>query len=175
VRRDERRRKMRAWRLPRGCTSVRQLELVGTARPIRRRGRCWCVCTPFPELNRDQAIAQDAISAPPSRWPGLRSRWCRGRGGGRCRGEGPGPRRIGGRHLLHGWLHGPPSRPGARRSAVHPPKECSPTTWRPETAVVKLAHFVDFRRGGDAPLRRVTAVECAADGVRPSSAASGCC
>ena len=162
-------RKMRAWRLPAGCSSVEQLELVELPRPDPAPGEV-LVRVHATSLNyRDQAIAQGRYFGAAIKVAG--TPLSDGAGVVEAIGAGvqalaPGDRVAG--TFFTAWLEGPP--PPVKGEVLG----CPPARGMladyvalPETAVVKLAHSLTFEEAATLPCAGVTAWNALLTGVRP--------
>ena len=153
-------RKMRAWRLPAGCTSVEQLELVELPRPDPAPGEV-LVRVHATSLNyRDQAIAQGRYFGAAIKVAG--TALSDGAGvveavGPQVKALVPGDRVAG--TFFTAWLEGPP--PPAKGEALGcPPAKGMLADYvaLPETGVVKLAHSLTFEEAATLPCAGVTEI-----------------
>jgi len=162
-------RRMRAWQLPAGCTSVEQLELLELTRPDPAPGEV-LVRVHATSLNyRDQAIAQGRYFGAAIKVAG--TPLSDGAGvveavGAQVKALAPGDRVAG--TFFTAWLHGPPS-PARGEALGCPPAKGMLADYvaLPETAVVKLAHSLTFEEAATLPCAGVTAWNALLTGVRP--------
>jgi NADPH:quinone reductase-like Zn-dependent oxidoreductase len=162
-------RKMRAWRLPAGCSSVEQLELVELPRPDPAPGEV-LVRVHATSLNyRDQAIAQGRYFGAAIKVAG--TPLSDGAGVVEAVGAGvkalaPGDRVAG--TFFQAWLEGPP--PPAKGEVLGcPPAKGMLADYvaLAETGVVKLASSLTFEEAATLPCAGVTAWNALMTGVRP--------
>jgi NADPH:quinone reductase-like Zn-dependent oxidoreductase len=162
-------RKMRAWQLPAGCSSVDQLELVELPRPDPAPGEVLVRVRANTLNNRDQAIAQGRYFGAAIKVPGV----ALSDGAGVVEAIGAGVRtlaagdRVAGT-FFQGWPEGPPT------PALGPALGCPPAKGMlaeyvtlPETGVVKLAGSLSFEEAATLPCAGVTAWNALMTGVRP--------
>lgn len=162
-------RAMRAWRLPAGCTSVGQLELIEVARPDPGPGEL-LVRVHATSLNyRDQAIAAGKYFGSAIKVAGVPL----SDGAGVVEAVGAGVKsvaegdRVAGA-FFQGWLHGPPS-PAKGDALGCPPAKGMLADYvvLPEQGVVKLARTLTFEEAATLPCAGVTAWNALMTGVRP--------
>jgi NADPH:quinone reductase-like Zn-dependent oxidoreductase len=160
---------MRAWRLPAGCTSVAQLELVELPKPDPAPGEV-LVRVHATSLNyRDQAIAQGRYFGAAIKVAG--TPLSDGAGVVEAVGAGvkalaPGDRVAG--TFFQAWLEGPP--PPAKGEVLGcPPAKGMLADYvaLAETGVVKLASSLTFEEAATLPCAGVTAWNALMTGVRP--------
>src|SRR6516165_5825546 len=161
--------KMRAWQLPAGCTSIDQAELIELPRPEPAAGEV-LVRVRATSLNyRDQAIARGkyfgsaikVAGVPLSDGAGIVEAVGTG-----VRSLAPGDRVAG--TFFQGWLDGPP--PPAKGDTLGcPPAKgmLADYVTLPETGVVKLAGSLSFEEAATLPCAGVTAWNALMTGVRP--------
>ena len=163
---------MRAWRLPAGCTSVEQLDLLECHDRCRRQGRCWCACTPTRSIIRDQAIAKGHYFGGAIKAAGMPL----SDGAGVIEAVGAGVKafatgRPGRRLLLPGLAEGPPT-PAMGEALGCPPAKGMLAEYvaLPAAGVVKLAGSLSFEEAATLPCAGVTAWNALMKGVRPLTA-----
>jgi len=160
---------MRAWRLPAGCTSIDQAELVELRRPAPAAQEV-LVRVRATSLNyRDQAIARGVYfgrAIPVAGVPLSDGAGVVESVGAGVRSLAPGDRVAG--TFFQGWLDGPP--PAAKGDALG----CPPARGMladyvalPETGVVKLAASLSFEEAATLPCAGVTAWNALMMGLRP--------
>ena len=161
--------KMRAWQLPAGCSSVDQAELIELPRPEPAAGEV-LVRVRATSLNyRDQAIARGkyfgsaikVAGVPLSDGAGIVEAVGTG-----VRSLAPGDRVAG--TFFQGWQDGPP--PPAKGDALGcPPAKgmLADYVTLPEAGVVRLAGSLSFEEAATLPCAGVTAWNALMTGVRP--------
>jgi len=162
-------RRMRAWQLPAGCTSVEQLELVELPRPDPAPGEV-LVRVHATSLNyRDQAIAQGRYFGAAIKVAGTPL----SDGAGVVEAVGAGVKALAPADRVAGtffqaWLEGPPA-PAKGEALGCPPAKGMLADYvaLPETGVVKLAGSLTFEEAATLPCAGVTAWNALMTGVRP--------
>src|SRR5436190_1280526 len=162
-------RRMRAWQLPAGCTSVEQLELVELPRPDPAPGEV-LVRVHATSLNyRDQAIALGRYFGAAIKVAGTPL----SDGAGVVEAVGAGVKALAAGDRVAGtffqaWLEGPP--PPAKGEALG----CPPAKGMlgdyvalPEAGVVRLASSLSFEQAATLPCAGVTAWNALMMGIRP--------
>lgn len=161
--------KMRMWQLPAGCTSVEQLSLTETPRPVAGAGEV-LVRVHATSLNfRDQAIAKGHYFGGAIKVAGVPL----SDGTGIVEAVGPGVSafavgdRVAG-CFFQGWLEGPPT-PLLGDALGCPPAKgmLAEYVTLPATGVVKLAASLSFEEAATLPCAGVTAWNALTTGVRP--------
>ncbi len=163
---------MRSWRIPVGCKSIDQLELVEVPKPVPAPGEVLIRVHACSINYRDQAIPRGlyfggVVAVPGSAAVGWRGS---GRGGGRA-GLWPGPgRRVAGL-FFQDWSDGPPSaRLGAALGAPPAPGMLADYVALPERGVIKVARSLSFEEAATLPCAGVTAWNALMMGIRPLAA-----
>jgi len=161
--------KMRAWQLPAGCSSVDQAELIELPRPEPAAGEV-LVRVRATSLNyRDQAIARGKYFGAAIKVAGVPL----SDGAGVVEALGPGVRslapgdRVAGT-FFQGWQDGPP--PPAKGDALGcPPAKgmLADYVTLPEAGVVRLADSLSLEEAATLPCAGVTAWNALMTGVRP--------
>jgi NADPH:quinone reductase-like Zn-dependent oxidoreductase len=160
---------MRSWRIPAGCTSADQLDLVELPRPVPARGELLIRVRATSINYRDQLIPKGmyfggvvAVAGTPL---------SDGAGVIEAVGAGvatfkPGDRVAG--IFFQGWLDGPPTpHMGAVLGAPPAPGMLSDYVVLPEQGVVALAGSLDFEEAATLPCAGVTAWNALMLGLRP--------
>ncbi len=161
--------KMRAWRIPAGCTSVDQLQLIECPVPtpgdgeVRIRMRAW-------SLNyRDQLVAQGHYFGGPVSVAGAPL----SDGVGMIDAVGPGVRefapgdRVAGAFFQE-WVSGPPTpRMGAALGAPPAPGMLAEYVVLPASGVVRIAETLSYQQAATLPCAGVTAWNALMTGIRP--------
>ena len=160
---------MRAWQLPKGCTSIEQAELIELPRPAPAAGEV-LVRLRATSLNyRDQAIAHGTYFGRAIPVAGIPL--SDGAGVVEAVGEGVSTLTSGDRvagTFFQGWLDGPP--PAVKGDALGcPPAKgmLADYVTLPETGVVKLAKSLSFEEAATLPCAGVTAWNALMMGLRP--------
>src|SRR5256885_795348 len=168
-------RRMRAWQLPAGCTSVEQLELVELPRPDPAPGEV-LVRVHATSLNyRDQAIAQGRYFGAAIKVAGTPL----SDGAGVVEAVGAGVKALAPADRVAGtffqaWLEGPPT-PAKGEALGCPPAKGMLADYvaLPETGVVKLAGSFSFDEAATLPCAGVTAWNALMAGPRPPARGPG--
>ncbi len=160
---------MRAWRLPAGCTSADQLELLELPKPAAGAGEVLIRMRANSLNYRDQAITKGHYFGGPIKAA------CTplSDGAGEVEAIGPGVKafavgdRVAGT-FFQGWTHGPPT-PALGEALGAPPAEGMLAQYvaLPEAGVIKLAESLSFEEAATLPCAGVTAWNALMKGIRP--------
>jgi NADPH:quinone reductase-like Zn-dependent oxidoreductase len=160
---------MRAWRLPAGCTSADQLELLEVPKPVPAAGEV-LIRVRANSLNyRDQMIPKGRYFGGPIQVPGTPL----SDGAGVIEAVGPGVKglaigdRVAGT-FFQGWQDGPPT-PAHGDALGAPPAKGMLADYvaLPEAGVVRLASSLSFEQAATLPCAGVTAWNALMMGIRP--------
>src|SRR5882762_3420482 len=161
--------RMRAWRLPAGCTAVEQLELTELPRPDPASGEV-LVRVHATSLNyRDQAIAQGRYFGAAIKVAGTPL----SDGAGVVEAVGAGVKALAPRDrvastFFTAWLEGPPPPDKGEALGCTPAKAMlADHVALPENALVKLAASLTFEEAATLPCAGVTAWNALMTGLRP--------
>jgi NADPH:quinone reductase-like Zn-dependent oxidoreductase len=161
--------RMRAWRLPAGCTSPDQLELTEMPRPVAGKGEVLIRLRANSLNYRDQAITKGhyfggpikADCTPLSDGTGVVEAI-----GADVKTFAVGDRVAG--TFFQGWTEGPPT-PALGEALGAPPAKGMLAEYvaLPETGVLKLADTLNFEEAATLPCAGVTAWNALMKGIRP--------